>query len=711
MHQKRKSGRKISLGLLLVVPFVLQIVGAVGLVGYLSFRNGNRAVNDVATQLRNELTARIQQQLKNYIEIPFRINQINANSFARGEINLTQVKDAYSFWQQSKTFPTTNLVYCGGEADGAFLSVGRTNDATLSLQLEYSNSSTDYLLHYQHLDNEGNIGSLKQIGQKPYDPRARPWYKAAKAAGRPTWSAIYLDFDALVPVITASQPVYDQSGKLKGVCATDFLLSVELDQFLSKLDVGRSGETFVIERSGLLVSSSTSQEEKLLRGEGEKTQRITATESQNPLVSATAQYLLQHFGDLNQIHAMQQLSFEVNGERQFVQVAPFQDQRGLDWLIVIAVPENDFMGQINANTQNTILLCLGALLLATALGLLTAHRISKPILRLNQASQSIADGQLDQHIETQEIVELEGLAQSFNQMARQLQQAFTALETANQELEHRVEERTVELKAANDEISCLNQKLQSENLRMGAELAVAQQLQQMILPKEAELAEIDELDIAGFMQPADEIGGDYYDVLRHNGTVKIGIGDVTGHGLESGVVMLMMQTAIRTLQMHNETDPVKFFDTLNRAIYSNIQRMNSNKNLTLALLDYEAGQLKLSGQHEDVLVVRSTGAAEHIDTVDLGFPLALEEDIRPFINQTQIKLDPGDVIVLYTDGVTEAINSEKQQYGVVRLQQVVQQHINQPAAQIRQAVIHDIQYFVGTQKLRDDLTLVVLKQK
>lgn len=398
------------------------------------------------------------------------------------------------------------------------------------------------------------------------------------------------------------------------------LLPVELNQFLSRLQIGQSGETFVIERSGLLVSSSTAQEEDLIRGEGEAIERIAATESQNPLVSSTAQYLLDRFGNLDQIQSVQQLSFRVDGQRQLVQVAPFQDQRGLDWLIVVAVPESDFMAQINANTRNTILLSLGALGLATALGLLTAHRISKPILQINQASQSIADGQLDQHIEPQNIGELEGLAQSFNRMAQQLQQAFHALEKVNQDLEQRVEERTAELQAANDEILSLNQQLQSENLRMGAELAVAKRIQQMILPRQDELAQIDELDIAGFMQSADEVGGDYYDVLRQNGKIKIGIGDVTGHGLESGLVMLMTQTAVRTLQTHNETDPVKFFDTLNRTLHSNIQRMNSTKNLTLMLLDYEAGQLKLSGQHEDVIVVRSQGEIQHIDTFDLGFP-------------------------------------------------------------------------------------------
>lgn len=711
MDQKLKSGRKISLRSLLIIPFVLQIVGAVGLVGYLSFRNSHRAVNDVAAQLRSELTARIEQELRNYIQTPFQITEINATSLAHGEIQLTQMEDVYAFWQQAQAFPNTHMIYCGGETDGAFLSIARTDDSNFPLRLQYSNPATGYLQHYYPLDTKGEISTRTKIDQRRYDPRSRPWYKSAKASGTAIWSDIYLGFTALVPVITASQPVYDEAGELQGVCAADFFLPVEIDQFLRELNVGKSGETFIIERSGLLVSSSTSREEKLTHGEGEATQRIAATESQNPLVSNTAQYLLDQFGDLNQIQSVQQLSFEVDGQREFVQVAPFQDDRGLDWLIVVTVPENDFMAQVNTNTRNTILLCLGALGLAIALSLLTAHRIAKSILRLNQASQAIADGQLDQHVEAQGIVELEGLAQSFNRMAKQLQQAFSALATANQELEQRVDERTAELQAANDEINSLNQKLKSENVRMGAELEVAKQIQQMILPREEELAKIDELDIAGFMQPADEVGGDYYDVLRHNGALKIGIGDVTGHGLESGVVMLMMQTAIRTLQTHNETDPVKFFDTLNRAIHNNIQRMNSTKNLTLMLLDYEAGQLKLSGQHEEVIVVRSQGTVEQIDTFDLGFPLALEEDIRPFIKQMLIKLDPGDVVVLYTDGITEAINGQKQQYGLDRLQEVVQQHLNQSATEIRQAVIRDIQQYIGTQTLRDDLTLVVLKQK
>ena len=154
---------------------------------------------------------------------------------------------------------------------------------------------------------------------------------------------------------------------------------------------------------------------------------------------------------------------------------------------------------------------------------------------------------------------------------------------------------------------------------MSSELGMLRQMQQLILPKPAELAAIEDLDIAGFMEAASEVGGDYYDVLYTDGIVTIAIGDVTGHGLESGILMVMAQTAVRTLQEMPESEPVRFLDTLNRTLYKNIQRMNSDKNLTLALLNYANGRISISGQHEETLVVRKDGKIERIDTMDLGF--------------------------------------------------------------------------------------------
>lgn len=292
-------------------------------------------------------------------------------------------------------------------------------------------------------------------------------------------------------------------------------------------------------------------------------------------------------------------------------------------------------------------------------------------------------------------------------------QAAIALENARfyRTLEDKVEKRTAQLAQANQEITLLNERLQSENLRMSTELAITRQIQQMILPKEQELSQIDDLEIAGHMEPADEVGGDYYDVLYQNGSVKIGMGDVTGHGLESGMLMLMVQTAVRTLLETQETDAARFLDTLNRVIYQNAQRMNSDRTLSLVLLDYTAGQLRLSGQHEEVLLVRADGQIESIDTLNLGFPVGLVEEIADFVTHVHVDLAPGDGVVLYTDGITEAINLSEELYGLERLRQVVSQNWHRPCHEIRQAVVDDLRSHIGTQRVFDDITLLVVKQR
>lgn len=253
--------------------------------------------------------------------------------------------------------------------------------------------------------------------------------------------------------------------------------------------------------------------------------------------------------------------------------------------------------------------------------------------------------------------------------------------------------------------------LQAENLRMAKELDMLRQMQQMILPTSDELDAIKGLELAGYMEPADEVGGDYYDILYTDGIVTIGIGDVTGHGLESGILMVMTQTAVRTLKEIRELDPVKFLDALNRTLYKNVRRMNSEKSLTLVILTYTKGRISISGQHEETIVVRKGGQFERINTMNLGFPIGLDEEISDFINHTSIELKPGDGIVLYTDGIPEAYNIKKEQYGIEKLCEVASQNWDGSAEEIKQAIVDDVKAFIGEQKVFDDITLVVLKQK
>ncbi len=173
----------------------------------------------------------------------------------------------------------------------------------------------------------------------------------------------------------------------------------------------------------------------------------------------------------------------------------------------------------------------------------------------------------------------------------------------------------------------------------------------------------------------------------------------------------MVQTAFRTLLAYNEPDPVKFLSAINIVIYANVQRMKSNKNASLALQYYQQGMLKLSAQHEERIVVRCNGSVERFDTIDWGFPIGLDAEIAEFLAQTSVQLYSGDVVVLYTDGITEAENMDKLLYGVDRLIEVIEINWQRSAGEIRHAVIKDVRSHIGEQKVFDDITLLVLKQK
>jgi urea ABC transporter urea binding protein len=252
---------------------------------------------------------------------------------------------------------------------------------------------------------------------------------------------------------------------------------------------------------------------------------------------------------------------------------------------------------------------------------------------------------------------------------------------------------------------------QTQLARTQTELELTHRLQKALLPPEEELAQIEALEIAGVMEPAVNVGGDYYDVIPQGDRLYITIGDVTGHGLSSGMIMLMVQAAIRALLKNGEIRMERILAAANRMVYENTQRMGSPRQMSLAILDYGDRHLQIWGQHETVIVLRQDGSIEPIDTVDLGFPLGLEPDITPFIQTTQIELRPGDGVVLYSDGIVEAMNPANEQYGLRRLYAVLQQHAQSAASEIRDAILADVHQHRGTQTQFDDLTVLILKQR
>ncbi|MDY7005574.1 MAG: response regulator [Cyanobacteriota bacterium] len=425
---------KLPLKTVLIVPFILQIVTAVGLVGYFSFTNGHQSVETLANQLTREISTRIQQHVLEYLNkshqvLRFTNDAIESRNFDAYDFNAMRLY----FWQIIKQRKWETDIFFGNE-QGEFINVEMNPDRE-EIVLRIRTIATQPFREVYQLDNRGNISKFLTV--KEYDPRIRSWYQAAKELGKPTWSPIYSAFSGSNSSldIAAVKPVFDSNNKLIGVLANESSLT-QITEFLNNLKISPNGKSFIIERSGNLIASSHISEPFVITGVGEnrKIERLQAIDSDNTIVRVTAKYLQKTFGNLKEINRSEQLNFSIEGQSYYASIMPVKDGKGIDWLVIVIVPEDDFMGKINANTRTTILLSITALTVAILVGIVTTYWITQPILQVNSAAKEIAEGKWENKLNIERRDEVGELARSFNRMATQLKNSFETLETQNQEL-------------------------------------------------------------------------------------------------------------------------------------------------------------------------------------------------------------------------------------------------------------------------------------
>lgn len=430
---------RFPLWLVLTIPVILISLGTSGLVGYLSWRNGQRCIDDLAKQLMAEVSHRVNLYLTHHLATPQRLNQANATAIQSNQINSQNVDQLEQHFLQQVLLLGQIKVYFSNPK-GGIVGVGHDHRGITVATTDHNTQGT---LRVYSLDDQGRRHQALVTHQN-YDARLRPFYQAAVTAGKPTWSPVYVYTPADLGLgIAATYPLYTADHQLLGVLSSDLTLNTITD-FLQELQVGKQGQVFIMERSGFLVADST-DDTVLQPGQDHPThQRLLAADSPYPLIRLTTQQILSQFGDLNQIQTAQYLRFSLNGQRQFAWVVPYQDDLGLDWLIVTVVPASDFTASIDLNTRSTVILSLGALVVSVLAGLLLARWIAKPIQQLSRASYALATGQWDSTLKdsnliknSNHITELYVLAQSFYQTAEQLQQSFAQIKSALQESEEK----------------------------------------------------------------------------------------------------------------------------------------------------------------------------------------------------------------------------------------------------------------------------------
>jgi PAS domain S-box-containing protein len=241
--------------------------------------------------------------------------------------------------------------------------------------------------------------------------------------------------------------------------------------------------------------------------------------------------------------------------------------------------------------------------------------------------------------------------------------------------------------------------------KMDEELAIARRVQTSILPRELSAPG---LELAAAMLPAEDVGGDYYDVHPAPDGCWLAIGDVAGHGLDAGLIMLMVQSATATLvRTKPAATPREILAHLNDTLFENIrQRLGGDAHVTYTLARYRTdGTILFAGAHEDIIVVRADGTAELLRSP--GTWLGGRADIRRVTVDALVKLEVGDVAVFYTDGITEARNAHREQWDIHRLTALCVKHRADPVATLRDAVLRDCAAWAPAQD--DDRTIVVVR--
>lgn len=247
----------------------------------------------------------------------------------------------------------------------------------------------------------------------------------------------------------------------------------------------------------------------------------------------------------------------------------------------------------------------------------------------------------------------------------------------------------------------------TERQRMKKELEVARIVQMSFLPKKDPV--LNGVQIASVCIPALEVGGDYYDFIRLNEN-KLGIiiGDVSGKGTQAAFYMTLAKGFIKAIAKESDS-PAEILSKMNELFYENVER-GRFISMIYAILDLDNRIIKIArAGHNPVLINHNSGRINLI--TPKGLALGLEKGIifRQVISEETIKLEKGNTFVFYTDGFTEAINNKGEEFGLERIQEILEQYSHESAEKLLELVLSEIRKFIGRAHQYDDMTMVIVK--
>jgi sigma-B regulation protein RsbU (phosphoserine phosphatase) len=240
-----------------------------------------------------------------------------------------------------------------------------------------------------------------------------------------------------------------------------------------------------------------------------------------------------------------------------------------------------------------------------------------------------------------------------------------------------------------------------------SEVELARRMQTSLLPGTGK--KMNGFEVVAKMAPAKEVGGDYYDIIDIDGDCAwVTVGDVSGHGFDSGLVMMMAQTSmLSVINKAPDARPSQVLESVNKVIRENVSRLGSDHYMTASVLRLKGSSMAIAGKHQDVILYRA--ALDRTEVIPTeGTWLGLSDDISAEVPERQVELDEGDIIVLFTDGVTEAMNGEGVLFGQSRLEETLNRYADLAPGRLLDKIFEEVSRFQEEQM--DDMTLVVIKK-
>lgn len=518
------------------------------------------------------------------------------------------------------------------------------------------------------------------------DPVERSWYRMAADGGKLVWSDVFEDTYGRGLAVTCGKPVYGPDGEIRAVISIGSTLD-DVGTAVTQLEIGETGYAFVVDHSGQVIMSRDLTVDMLGHVVGIR----NLCEDESPTVRQVAESITQGEEGVVQV--------ELDGQQVFLAYEPMTN---IPWTVITVVSVEEVLAPavegeekisaladeaglaIEEIIQSSVILFLVAVVIAgaiaIALGSALATRITRPLSHLTKSVGEISGGDLDTKIELETGDEIQTLAEAFNTMTASIKQYIRDLTAVTAEKE-----------------------------RIGAELNVATQIQKDMLPNifPAFPGNL-EFDIYATMDPAKEVGGDFYDFFMVDDThLAVVMADVSGKGVPAALFMVIAKTIIKNQALAGDAVAQVFSHANDQLCENNGEGLFVTA--FMGLLDIMTGEFTyVNAGHNPPLLRRKNGTYEYLK-VKPGFVLAGFGGMH--YDSFTMTLQEGDSLFLYTDGVTEALNMEKELYGEARLRDALNAEcaVKMSEVELLPYVREELETFAQGAEQADDITMLVMK--